>query len=177
MADIDLQPTAEMAANAKRGLALRDEHGRGGTEIGVARARDISNRKVKELERKEENARSAVGRAIAERLGITDRNEKAAMAKVEGIKIRPGKHEDQRVFTATVDGKQVSGVVNRGWSRLGGWGYEAQIDGVAKSAGAQMSTSMRGAIERAAERVIASRPDAVGRAIAQRLGIFSRSED
>lgn len=126
MADIDLQPTEEMAANAKRGLALRDEHGRGGTEVGVARARDISNRKnlspdtvrrmhsyfarhevdkkgegwgkdsagyiawllwggdegkawadrkVKELERKEENARSPLARAIAQRLGIFSRSE------------------------------------------------------------------------------------------------------
>jgi hypothetical protein len=125
MADIDLQPTAEMAANAKRGLALRDEHGRGGTEIGVARARDISNRKnlspdtvrrmhsyfarhavdkqgegwgkdsagyiawllwggdegkawadrkTKELDGKQENARSPIGNVIAERLGMFARN-------------------------------------------------------------------------------------------------------
>lgn len=45
MPDIDLQPTERMAANAVRGLELRKKHGRGGTEIGVARARDISNRK------------------------------------------------------------------------------------------------------------------------------------
>jgi hypothetical protein len=43
--EIDLKPTDEMAANAERGLALREKHGRGGTEIGVARARDIKNRK------------------------------------------------------------------------------------------------------------------------------------
>jgi hypothetical protein len=43
--DIDLTPTEEMAANAARGLELRRKHGKGGTEIGVARARDISNRK------------------------------------------------------------------------------------------------------------------------------------
>jgi hypothetical protein len=42
--DIDLKPTAEMAANAERGLRLREEHGRGGTAVGVARARDIKNR-------------------------------------------------------------------------------------------------------------------------------------
>lgn len=41
---INLQPTEEMAAEAKRGLEWRREYGRGGTEIGVARARDISNR-------------------------------------------------------------------------------------------------------------------------------------
>ena len=45
MSDIDLKPTDEMAANAERGLALREKHGRGGTEVGVARARDIKNRK------------------------------------------------------------------------------------------------------------------------------------
>jgi len=43
--DIDLRPTAPMAEEAKRGLAWRAEFGRGGTEVGVARARDISNRK------------------------------------------------------------------------------------------------------------------------------------
>ena len=45
MSDIDLKPTEEMAHNAERGLKLREEHGRGGTEVGVARARDIKNRK------------------------------------------------------------------------------------------------------------------------------------
>ena len=42
--DVDTQPTQEMADLAERGLMLREEHGRGGTEIGVARARDIKNR-------------------------------------------------------------------------------------------------------------------------------------
>jgi HK97 family phage prohead protease len=37
-------PTDEMAAEAKRGLAWRREFNRGGTSIGVARARDISNK-------------------------------------------------------------------------------------------------------------------------------------
>jgi hypothetical protein len=41
---IDLKPTTEMASNAARGLELREKHGRGGTKIGVARARDIKNR-------------------------------------------------------------------------------------------------------------------------------------
>lgn len=36
-------PTEEMIAEAERGLAWRREFGRGGTEIGIARARDISN--------------------------------------------------------------------------------------------------------------------------------------
>jgi hypothetical protein len=35
-----------MANAAKRGLELRKKHGRGGTEVGVARARDLSNRKT-----------------------------------------------------------------------------------------------------------------------------------
>jgi HK97 family phage prohead protease len=37
------EPTAGMREEAERGLAWRREHGRGGTEIGVARARDIAN--------------------------------------------------------------------------------------------------------------------------------------
>ena len=41
---INLKPTEAMAAEAKLGLAWRAEFNRGGTEIGVARARDISNR-------------------------------------------------------------------------------------------------------------------------------------
>jgi len=41
---VDLQPTEEMAKEAQQGLDWRDEFGRGGTEVGVARARDISNR-------------------------------------------------------------------------------------------------------------------------------------
>ena len=40
----DHKPTESMAAEARRGLEWRQEFGRGGTEIGVARARDISNR-------------------------------------------------------------------------------------------------------------------------------------
>ena len=41
--EIDLTPTAEMAANAERALAWREEYGRGGTAVGVARARDLKN--------------------------------------------------------------------------------------------------------------------------------------
>lgn len=41
---VDLRPTEAMAAEAERGLAWREEFGRGGTAVGVARARDISNR-------------------------------------------------------------------------------------------------------------------------------------
>ena len=38
-------PTQEMKEEAQRGLDWRSEFGRGGTEIGIARARDISNGK------------------------------------------------------------------------------------------------------------------------------------
>lgn len=41
---VDLRPTESMAAEAKRGLEWRREYNRGGTAVGVARARDISNR-------------------------------------------------------------------------------------------------------------------------------------
>jgi hypothetical protein len=43
-------PPQEVRNNAKRGLELRKEHGRGGTEVGVARARDLSNGKALSLE-------------------------------------------------------------------------------------------------------------------------------
>lgn len=39
------EPTDEMAQEAALGLKWREEYGRGGTEIGVARARDISNKR------------------------------------------------------------------------------------------------------------------------------------
>ena len=42
--DIDLKPTATMAEEAQRGLDWRKEHGRGGTAVGVARARQLINR-------------------------------------------------------------------------------------------------------------------------------------
>lgn len=42
---VETRPTEEMAVEAARGLEWRDEFGRGGTEVGVARARDISNRR------------------------------------------------------------------------------------------------------------------------------------
>jgi len=43
-AHINFKPTAAMAVEAKRGLEWREEHGRGGTAVGVARARDLKNR-------------------------------------------------------------------------------------------------------------------------------------
>jgi hypothetical protein len=42
-AEDSFAPTKEMAAEAELGLKWREEYGRGGTEVGVARARDISN--------------------------------------------------------------------------------------------------------------------------------------
>ena len=43
--ELDLRPPATVAAAARRGLELRAEYGRGGTAVGVARARDLSNRR------------------------------------------------------------------------------------------------------------------------------------
>ena len=45
LAEDSFEPTNEMAAEAELGLKWRDEYGRGGTEVGVARARDISNKR------------------------------------------------------------------------------------------------------------------------------------
>ena len=45
-ADTDgYSPTKGMVAAAKRGLELRKKYGKGGTQVGVARARDIANQK------------------------------------------------------------------------------------------------------------------------------------
>jgi len=41
---INFKPTVEMALEAQRGLKWRNEFNRGGTMVGVARARDIGNR-------------------------------------------------------------------------------------------------------------------------------------
>lgn len=43
-------PPQEVRSNAKRGLELREKHGRGGTAVGVARARDLSNGKALSLD-------------------------------------------------------------------------------------------------------------------------------
>lgn len=43
--DINTTPNDSMAAAARRGLEWREKYGRGGTAVGVARARDISNKK------------------------------------------------------------------------------------------------------------------------------------
>jgi len=44
LADINTKPTQEMANEAEQALEWREEFGRGGTEVGVARARDLKNR-------------------------------------------------------------------------------------------------------------------------------------
>lgn len=45
IANIDLVPNDTMVNNARRGLELRKKYKRGGTAVGVARARDIANKK------------------------------------------------------------------------------------------------------------------------------------
>ena len=45
LSDINTAPTKGMIAEAKKGLAWRKEFGRGGTQVGVSRARDIVNGK------------------------------------------------------------------------------------------------------------------------------------
>ncbi len=45
LSDINLTPTSGMVKEAKRGLAWRKEFGRGGTQVGISRARDIVNGK------------------------------------------------------------------------------------------------------------------------------------
>ena len=44
LSDARRTPPQAVAEAARRGLALREAHGRGGTEVGVRRARQLSNR-------------------------------------------------------------------------------------------------------------------------------------
>ncbi|WP_374549416.1 hypothetical protein [Sphingobium yanoikuyae] len=44
MAD-QFRPTLKMASAARRGLRLREKFGRGGTEVGVARAHQLADRR------------------------------------------------------------------------------------------------------------------------------------
>jgi hypothetical protein len=46
MSVADLKPPAAVAKNAAKGLELREKHGRGGTEVGVARARQLKARET-----------------------------------------------------------------------------------------------------------------------------------
>ncbi len=43
VSDINFKPTDAMVEEAERGLKWRKEYGRGGTAVGVARARDLKN--------------------------------------------------------------------------------------------------------------------------------------
>jgi len=42
----EFRPTLKMAANAKRGLKLREQFKRGGTEVGVRRAHQLADRRA-----------------------------------------------------------------------------------------------------------------------------------
>lgn len=44
LTDKQRTPTAAIAKKAEKGLALRHEHGRGGTEVGVRRAHQLAHR-------------------------------------------------------------------------------------------------------------------------------------
>lgn len=46
MGKISLVPPVVVAKQAEKGLALRRKFGRGGTEVGIARARDLKNRET-----------------------------------------------------------------------------------------------------------------------------------
>ena len=46
MQKISLKPPVMVAKEAARGLALRDKFNRGGTAVGIARARDLKNRRT-----------------------------------------------------------------------------------------------------------------------------------
>ncbi len=46
MEEVDFTPPATVADNAAQGLAWRARYGRGGTEIGVARARELVERRA-----------------------------------------------------------------------------------------------------------------------------------
>ncbi len=46
LTDAQRTPTAAMATQAKKGLDLRQTHGRGGTEVGVRRAHQLVDRRA-----------------------------------------------------------------------------------------------------------------------------------
>lgn len=46
LSDDDRTPPEAVAKAAERGLELRDEHGRGGTHVGVRRAEQLMNREL-----------------------------------------------------------------------------------------------------------------------------------
>jgi hypothetical protein len=50
MSEGKFKPTQAMAGNARRGLLLREKFGRGGTEVGAARARQLSEQQELSVE-------------------------------------------------------------------------------------------------------------------------------
>ena len=46
LSDAQRKPPKAVADEARRGLELREEHGRGGTEVGVRRAQQLSERRL-----------------------------------------------------------------------------------------------------------------------------------
>jgi hypothetical protein len=46
MAEVDLTPTKAVADEAAKGLKLREKHGRGGTKVGLARGRQLAERRA-----------------------------------------------------------------------------------------------------------------------------------
>ena len=89
---------------------------------------------------------------------------KATMAVVKDLKIKPGKDEDSRFFTASIDGVERQGKVVKDWSRLGGWGWVAYINGVETSAGSQTRKTIQDAIRFASEFIKSSRPGSKAKA-------------
>ena len=51
LSDINTKPTQSMANEAELGLKWRKEFGRGGTSVGVARARDLKTEPIFQLKR------------------------------------------------------------------------------------------------------------------------------
>ena len=45
MADINLTPTKAIADEAAKGLKLREKHGRGGTQVGLNRAKQLAEQR------------------------------------------------------------------------------------------------------------------------------------
>ncbi len=85
MTGIDRTPPKAAAEAGEKGLALRREHGRGGTDAGVARARDLKNRD--HLSRDTiQRMRSYVRRHAADRKG---RRRRARLGRGKGGRAGP----------------------------------------------------------------------------------------
>jgi HK97 family phage portal protein len=70
--EIDFTPTEEMSSAAERGLRLRAEFNRGGTEVGVARATQLKNREVLSPDTVRRMASYFARHAVDERAGWDD---------------------------------------------------------------------------------------------------------